>query len=92
MAATPFTTQIVFSDVKDALSFINYLKAQKLINTARLKENAPAINAIIDTVCTEIVTNADADSLKAFTLAQFSPDTVSAPATPTITTPNSTQA
>ena len=91
--ATPFSTQLNFTDVNDALTFVTYLQNQKGVNTAKLKTNAAAINDLIDTVCKEIVTNADPASLQAYTLAQFTPvpPPTTTPVKPTITnttTPN----
>jgi len=73
--ATQFSTNINFTDVNDAVSFVTYLQGQKGYNSARYKKEAPALNATIDLVCTQILANADPESTKAFMMAQFAPKT-----------------
>lgn len=69
----PFKTSIQFDDVNQAVAFVHYLQGQKALNNARFKADAAAINANIDNVCLQLIQNADADSIKAFTMAQLTP-------------------
>ena len=73
-----FESTIKFENVNDAIKLVTHLQASKALNTARGKEKAVEINMILDLTCTQIITNADPDSIKAYQLAQINPEVTAA--------------